>query len=63
MTTATSAPIAEPVYKVPQIAETVGCSEDTIYALIKEGKLRAVRLGRLIRVTQSALDEFLAGAQ
>lgn len=63
MTTATDEAITQPVYDVPQIAKALGCNTDTVYALVKNGRLRAVRLGRLIRVTQSALDEFLAGAE
>lgn len=51
----------EPVYKVGEIARDWQCQAGTIYGLISAGKLRAVRVGRLIRVPQSAVDDFLAG--
>ena len=34
---------------------------DTVYALVKSGRLKAVRLGREYRFTRQALGEFLGG--
>lgn len=60
MTTATHTP--ERVYTVDQIAEHLDMARSGVYSLVRSGELRSVRVGRLIRVPASALDEFLAGA-
>ncbi|WP_454295874.1 helix-turn-helix domain-containing protein [Salana multivorans] len=41
---------------IPQAAETVGCSSDTIRRMISRGQLKAVRFGRLIRIDPAALE-------
>lgn len=51
----------ETVYRVPKVAAMWETTPDLIYRLIAEGKLRAVRVGRLIRVPESALAEFISG--
>lgn len=61
MTATTDAPEIERTYTVPQLGKVWGVQDETLYKMIREGKLRCVRLGRLIRVPQSAVDEFLAG--
>lgn len=60
----TPAPMAEPerVLRVPEVAEHLDCAPQLVYRLIHRGELRAVRVGRLIRVPLSALNEYLAGA-
>ena len=55
----TTAP--EKVYKVREVAHQWGCDQDTIYRMIREDKLRAIRIGRLLRVPESALADFIAG--
>src|SRR5699024_1749508 len=35
---------------VPQVAEALSCSPDTVRRLIARGEMRTVRFGRLIRV-------------
>ena len=47
------------VLKVPQVARLLCCDTSTVYRLIESGDLKAVRLGRVIRVTRTAVDEFL----
>lgn len=66
MTSATTAapavtPVHEPTYNALFVAEHLGVSRAMVYDLIKTGELRALRIGRLIRIPASALDEFLAG--
>lgn len=61
MNTMTTTAIAEPVYKVRDIAVHLGCDEDAVYRLLHEGKMRAIRVGRLWRIPESALADFLAG--
>lgn len=64
-TTKTPKPIqevaAEPAYLVKEIAAHLRTEQSVIYNLIRDGKLRHVRVGRLIRIPESALREYLAG--
>lgn len=57
--TTTSAP--ERVLRVREVANHLSCDEDTVYRLIREDHLRAIRLGRVLRVPESALADFIAG--
>jgi excisionase family DNA binding protein len=50
-----------PINKVPAVAEYLDCDRGTVYLLIQRGDLRAVRLGRNLRVTREAVEEFLGG--
>lgn len=59
MTTATATP--EAVYRVREVAAHLDCTEDVVYREIREGRLRAVRIGRILRVPESALADFIAG--
>jgi excisionase family DNA binding protein len=54
---------AERVMRVREVADHLGVEKDTIYRLIREGKLRAIRLGRVLRVPQTALADFIAGVE
>ena len=47
------------VSKVADVAAVLDCDPRTVYALIEEGRLDAVRLGRNLRVTRVALMAFL----
>lgn len=47
-------------YTVEQVAEFLQVHWQTILNYIKNGKLRAVRLGKGYRISQVALDEFLS---
>lgn len=51
----------EPAYKVTEVAAYLRVDKAAVYEMIRDGALRHVRIGRLIRVPQPALDEFLAG--
>ena len=48
------------VYTLEEIAEILHVTRRTLYTYIKEGKLRAVKVGKSWRVTQKSLDEFLS---
>lgn len=50
------------VLDVPAAAKTLNVSEFSVRELIREGKLRTVRVGRLIRIPIAAIDEFLSGS-
>jgi excisionase family DNA binding protein len=44
---------------VPQLAERLGVSRHTVYRWIREKHLSAHKLGHEMRITESALKEFL----
>jgi excisionase family DNA binding protein len=45
---------------VHHVARGLGCTENTIYSLIQDGSLKAIRIGkRALRITESSLNEFL----
>jgi excisionase family DNA binding protein len=49
------------VGRVGEVAVVLRCSKWCVYDLINTGALKSIRLGRAIRVTRRALEEFLAG--
>lgn len=59
MSIATHTP--ETVYKASTVAELLSCDRSGVYRLIRSGELRVVRIGKLVRIPASALDDFLAG--
>lgn len=59
MTTVTEPRTAERVMQVREVAEHLGCTPPTVYRMVREGALRAIRVGRLVRIPESALAEFI----
>lgn len=55
-------PPLEKVLKASKVAQHLGCTPDTVYGLIRDGRLRAIRVGRLLRVPESSLADFIAGS-
>ena len=51
--------MASELLTVPETAAFLDVSRDTVYRLIREGQLPHVRLGRLLRVPRTKLDEWL----
>ena len=49
--------------KVREVAAILRCGRNQAYELIRDGQLRSVRIGRAIRVTREALEEFKAGRE
>lgn len=49
----------EPVYTVKECADKLKVTERTILELIRKKKLRAVKIGREYRITESALNELI----
>ena len=46
-------------YSMREHADLMGVSERTVYAWIKSGKLRAIKIGRLVRIPHDAAMEML----
>lgn len=53
------APAPERLLTTREVAELWACSDDKVRAEIRADRLRFVRLGRLLRVPESALAEYL----
>jgi excisionase family DNA binding protein len=52
---------AQQVLKVKEVAGELRVGINQAYELIQRGEIRSVRIGRAVRVTREALEEFLAG--
>jgi excisionase family DNA binding protein len=51
------------VYTVKQVAETLQIGRDKVFMLIRTGRLRSIKIGRLRRVTAQQLADFIASAE
>jgi excisionase family DNA binding protein len=51
---------ARALYTIPEVMELLSLSRTTIYALIRTGRLRAVREGRSRLVSASAIAAYVA---
>lgn len=47
------------VLSVPQLAEVLQIGRNSAYDLVKSGQIRSIRIGRTIRIPQSALFDYL----
>ena len=47
------------IFTIDEVMELLSVTRFTVHKWIKEGKLRAVRIGRELGVTKEYLDEFL----
>lgn len=47
------------VYTLEELVEVLKVTKRTLYNYIKEGRLKAVKMGKYWRVTQKQLDSFL----
>jgi excisionase family DNA binding protein len=48
------------LHSVRDVADRIGVHPETVRRLIHEGRLRAVRVGRALRVENDALEELIA---
>lgn len=46
-----------------EAAASLGVCERTVWALVRDGKLAAIRIGRSVRIPVAELDRFVAGQQ
>jgi len=44
------------------VAHYLGCSEAQVREYVRQGRLRAIRVGRSLRYTSEAIDAFIAAA-
>jgi excisionase family DNA binding protein len=54
--------MSETFYTVSEVATHLKVSVPAIYRWISEGKIEAVKMGRSVRITQTALDRFIAAS-
>ena len=54
-------PIKRIGYSIPEAALSIGVSNDLIVSLIKEQKLRTVRIGKRVIIPVQSLHEFMEG--
>ena len=48
------------VYTIEELVEVLQVTRRTIYNYLKDGKLKAVKMGKYWRVTEKQLEEFLS---
>jgi excisionase family DNA binding protein len=59
MLTSKGISIERAAYSIPEVMLKTGLGRDTVYKLIKTGKLRARKVGKRTLVTSSDLNSFL----
>jgi excisionase family DNA binding protein len=46
---------------VQTVADRLSCTDDYVYALIRDGKLKAIKIGtRALRIVESSFDYFIS---
>ncbi|GAA1544446.1 hypothetical protein GCM10009678_28910 [Actinomadura kijaniata] len=50
-------------YTVEQVAEILQIGRDKVYSLIRTGRLRSIKIGKLRRITDRHLAEFIASLE
>ena len=50
-------------YTVEQVAEILHVGRDKVYFLIRTGQLRSIKIGKLRRITDQHLAEFVASLE
>ncbi len=49
------------VLTVVEVADALRCAKWCVYTMIKDGNLRAVRVGRNLRIPRAEIERLLAG--
>ena len=50
-------------YTVEQVAEILNIGRDKVYFLLRTGQLRSIKIGKLRRITDQHLAEFVASLE
>lgn len=53
-------PPAEHLYTITEVAARLRISKMSVYRLVRIGELDAIRVGHLLRISHSALEDFLS---
>ena len=48
-------------YSMREVGQLIGMCERSVWSLVQSGQLRAVKLGRLVRIPADAVAELLGG--
>lgn len=54
--------MSEEVYTVEEVQKKMKVTRQTVYNWIKSGALESFKVGRSVRITQTALDKFIAAS-
>lgn len=49
--------------RVEELMPILGIGRNTVYALVRSGRLCSIRVGRQVRIPKNALIEFLEGRE
>jgi excisionase family DNA binding protein len=52
-----------PAYTVEQVAQMLHAGRDKVYYLIRTGELRSIKIGKLRRITDQHIAEFIASLE
>lgn len=47
------------LYRVPELADAIGCSKTKAYELVNKGEIPSVKIGNMLRVPAAALKRFI----
>ena len=50
-------------YTVEQVAKMLHIGRDKVYHLLRTGQLRSIKIGKLRRITEDQLAEFIASVE
>ena len=50
-------------YTVEQVAKMLNVGRDKVYYLLRTGQLRSIKIGKLRRITEEQLAEFIASRE
>lgn len=51
------------LYSIEDVIEATSLGRTTLFALVRDGKIRSVKVGRRRMISAAALDEFIAGLE
>lgn len=49
------------VYTPDEVRELLNIGRNTMYGLLKTGKIRSIKIGRIYRIPESAVEEYMQG--
>ena len=52
--------MGETLYTVEEVAEKLRVDKKGVYRLVKDGDIKSIKIGRVIRITETALQKFLS---